>query len=185
MELKEDLSVMMDQNTPNFYEIISKKEIADSLNITTAEMLEDLPVQIVSTGLRDILVPIKNMCILNSINPDFKKVAKISSKYNTIGYHIFTLESLNGSNAHCSNLAPLYGIPEESATGSSNGALACYLFKYGKISNDHAAHIVVEQGYSMKKSSEIVIALTIQQKEILEVKVGGKAYNLFEIEVEI
>jgi PhzF family phenazine biosynthesis protein len=185
VELKEDLSIMMDQNTPSYYEIISKEEIAESLNITTAEMLEDLPVQIVSTGLRDILVPVKNMDILNSINPDFKKVAEISSKYNTIGYHIFTLESLNGSNAHCRNLAPLYGIPEESATGTSNGALACYLFKYGKISNDHAAHIVVEQGYSMKKPSEIVVALTTEEKEILEVKVGGKALNLSEIEVEI
>lgn len=185
VELKEDFSIMMDQNTPIYYEIISKKEIADSLNITTAEMLEDLPVQIVSTGLRDILVPIINMDILNSINPDLKKVAEISSKYNTIGYHIFTLESLNGSNAHCRNLAPLYGIPEESATGTSNGALACYLFKYGKISTNHAAHIVVEQGYSMKKPSEIIVALTTQEKEILEVKVGGKASNLSEIEVEI
>ncbi|MCA1072673.1 PhzF family phenazine biosynthesis protein [Clostridium bowmanii] len=80
VELKEDLLIMMEQNTPNYYEIVSKNEIADSLNITTAEILEELPVQIVSTGLRDIFVPIKNMDILNSINPDFKKVAEISSK---------------------------------------------------------------------------------------------------------
>ncbi len=86
VEVKEDLSIMMDQNTPSYYEIIDKKEIADSLNITTDEMLDKLPVQIVSTGLRDVLVPVKNMEILNSINPDFKKVAEISSKYNTIGY---------------------------------------------------------------------------------------------------
>jgi PhzF family phenazine biosynthesis protein len=184
-EVKEDLSIMMDQNTPSYYEIISKEEIADSLNITTDEMLEELPVQIVSTGLRDILVPVKNMEILNSINPDFEKVAEISSKYNTIGYHIFTLESLYGSMAHCRNLAPLYGIPEESATGTSNGALSCYLFKYGKINSDHTSHIVIEQGYSMEKPSEIVVSLTTEEKEIVQVKVGGKALNLSEIEVEI
>jgi PhzF family phenazine biosynthesis protein len=185
VEVKEDLSIMMNQNTPSYYEIISKEEIADSLNITTAEMLEDLPVQIVSTGLRDILVPIKNIEILNAINPDFNKVAEISKKYNTIGYHMFTLESLNGSNAHCRNLAPLYGIPEESATGTSNGALSCYLFKYGKISDDQASNIVIEQGYSMKNPSEIIVSLTTVEKEIVEVKVGGKALNLSESEVEI
>lgn len=185
VEVKEDLSIMMDQNTPSYYEIIDKKEIADSLNITTDEMLDELPVQIVSTGLRDILVPVKNMEILNSINPDFKKVAEISSKYSTIGYHIFTLESLYGSTAHCRNLAPLYGIPEESATGTSNGALSCYLFKYGKINSDHARHIVIEQGYSMKKPSEIIVSLTTVEKEIAQVKVGGKALNLSEIQVEI
>ncbi len=99
MELKEDLSIMMNQNTPSYYETICKQEIADSLNITTAEMSEELPIQIVSTGLRDILIPIKNIDMVNAIKPNFEKVSRISSKYNTIGYHIFTLESLNGSNA--------------------------------------------------------------------------------------
>jgi len=185
VEVKEDLSIMMVQNTPSYYEILDKKEIADSLNITTDDILEELPVQIASTGLRDIIVPVKNMEIINSINPDFEKVAALCSKYNTIGYHIFTLESLYGSMAHCRNLAPLYGIPEESATGTSNGALSCYLFKYGVIDADHVSHLVVEQGYSMKKPSEIIVSLTTVANEIAQVKVGGTALNLVEIEVEI
>lgn len=185
VELKEDLSIMMNQNTPNYYQTICKQEIADSLNITTSEMIEDLPIQIVSTGLRDILIPIKNIDMVNAIKPNFEKVSKISSKYNTIGYHIFTLESLNSSNAYCRNLAPLYGITEESATGTSNGALACYLFKYDKIKSDHASHIVISQGYSMGKPCEIIVSLITEDKEIIEVKVGGKALNLSEIEVEI
>ena len=82
-------------------------------------------------------------------------------------------------------MAPLYGIPEESATGTSNGALACYLFKYGKIKSDNTNHIVIEQGYSMEKPSEIIVSLITEGKEVIEVKVGGKALNLSEIEVEI
>lgn len=185
VQVMEDLSIMMNQNIPSYHEIIEKQEIADSLNITVDEMLENLPVQIVSTALRDILVPIKSLDILNSINPDFKKVENISSKYNTVGYHIFTLESLNESNAYCRNFAPLYGIPEESATGTSNGALACYLYKYGKLKNNHITNISIEQGYSMERPSEIKIALTTKEKEITEVRVGGTALNLSEIEVEI
>lgn len=185
VQVMEDLSIMMNQNIPSYHEIIEKQEIADSLNITVDEMLENLPVQIVSTALRDILVPIKSLDILNSINPDFKKVENISSKYNTVGYHIFTLESLNESNAHCRNFAPLYGIPEESAIGTSNGALACYLYKYGKLKHDHITNISIEQGYSMERPSEIKIALTTKEKEITEVRVGGTALNLSEIEIEI
>lgn len=185
VELKGDLSIMMNQNTPSYYQTIEKQEIADSLNITTAEMIEELPIQIVSTGLRDILIPIKNIDMVNAIKPNLEMVSKISSKYHTIGYHIFTLESLNSANAYCRNLAPLYGINEESATGTSNGALACYLFKYGKIKSDHATHIVFEQGYSMGKPSEIIVDLITKDKEVIEVKVGGEALNLSEIEVEI
>lgn len=185
VEINEDFTVMMDQNTPIFYDIISKEEIADSLNISEAAFPEDLPVQIVSTGLRDILVPVENLETLNSIQPDYKKVSDISKKYNAIGYHLFTLETLYGSTAHCRNFAPLYGIPEESATGTSNGALASYLFKYGKINAERAGNIVIEQGYSMKKPSEIFVSLTTQDDDILSVRVGGKALNLSEIEVEI
>ncbi len=185
IEIKEDMSIVMNQTLPTFYETICKEEIADSLNIAVAEIDENLPVQIVSTGLRDIIVPIKNIEILRSIKPDFKKVAEISKKYNAVGYHIFTLKSLSDSDAHCRNLAPLYGIPEESATGTSNGALACYLFKYDKINPNNTEYIVIEQGYSMEKPSEIIVSLAIQNKEVVEVLVGGKALNISEIEVEI
>ncbi|CCJ34027.1 hypothetical protein CAAU_1943 [Caloramator australicus RC3] len=43
----------------------------------------------------------------------------------------------------------------------------------------------MEQGYSMKKPSEIIVSLKTQGKDILEVKVGGKAMNLSETEIQI
>ncbi len=185
VEVKEDLSVMMCQPLPTFYETIEKSEIAGSLNIEMAGIHEDLPVQIVSTGLRDIMVPIKSVDILNSIKPDLEKIAEISKKYNAVGYHVFTLESINHSTACCRNFAPLFAIPEESATGTSNGAFGCYLYKYGRIGFDQASHIIIEQGYTMKKPSEILVSLVVNGKEITEVKVGGRALNLSSVEVDI
>ncbi len=185
VEIKEDLSIMMCQPLPTFYEAIDKSKIADSLNIETTSIHEDLPVQIVSTGLRDIIVPIKSMDILNSIKPDLEKIIEISRKYNAVGYHVFTLESINGSTACCRNFAPLFAIPEESATGTSNGAFGCYLYKYGKINRNQASHIIIEQGYTMKKPSEILVSLTVEGNDIKGVKVGGKVLNLSSIEVDI
>jgi PhzF family phenazine biosynthesis protein len=185
VEIKDDLTVMMNQNVASYGQIIDKQEIAVSLNIDIADMMEELPIQVVSTGLRDIMIPIKKIDIVNAIKPNFEMVSEISRKYNSVGYHIFTLETLNSSNAYCRNLAPLYGIPEESATGTSNGALSCYLFKYGIIKPEHAAHIVIEQGYSMGKPSEIISELITEDKEVTEVNVGGKAFNLSDMEIEI
>jgi PhzF family phenazine biosynthesis protein len=87
--------------------------------------------------------------------------------------------------AHCRNLAPLYGIPEESATGTSNGALASYLFQQGLVNALQAKKLIMEQGYSMKMPSEIVVSLTTNGNTILQVKVGGKALNLTEREIEL
>jgi PhzF family phenazine biosynthesis protein len=185
VEMKKDFTIMMSQNTPQFFDVVSKEEIADSLNISLCDMVEGLPTQVVSTGLRDIMVPIKNLETLNAIKPNFDKVAAVSQKYNTIGFHLFALETLGEAHAHTRNLAPLYGIPEESATGTSNGALASYLFEYGEINRKEATQLVIEQGYSMNKPSEIIIELETREKSIRGVKVGGKAISFAEVDVEI
>ncbi len=183
IEIKEDMSVMMVQKLPSFFETIESQEIAQSLNIEVESMPENLPIQIVSTGLRDIIIPIKSIDILNSLQPDMEKVKEISKKYNVVGYHVFALETINNSAACCRNFAPLFGIPEESATGTSNGALGCYLYKYGLIDSKQASHITIEQGYSMKKPSEILVELTVENSAITTVKVGGNALNLSSVEI--
>lgn len=185
IEIKNDLTVMMEQLIPDYGEIIGKKEIADSLNISVDEISKDLPVQIISTGLRDIIVAVDKIGILDAIKPDFKKIENISRKYQAVGYHVFSLEIYGDANAHCRNFAPLCGIDEESATGTSSGALACYLYKYGKINAKQAGNIILEQGYSMDKPSEIIAALKIKDNKIIGVKVGGKSLKLSEIEAEI
>jgi PhzF family phenazine biosynthesis protein len=185
VEVKDDHTIMMNQNAPLYLDIVSREEVADSLNISISEMVDGLPTQVVSTGLRDIMVPIKNLEMLSAIKPDFAKVTEISRKYNTIGYHLFALETLGEANAHTRNLAPLYGIPEESATGTSNGALASYLFEYREINKKEASHLVIEQGYSMNKPSEIIVELETNEKNIDGVKVGGKAISFTEVDVEI
>lgn len=185
IKVKEENTIFMNQNNPHFFEEIDKKEIADSLNISTKSLAADLPIQIVTTGLRDILVPIKNLSDLHSIKANFEKITEISKKYKVVGYHLFTLETKLNSTAHCRNFAPLYNIPEESATGTSNGALSCYLFKHKRINKKQINNLVYEQGYSMNKPSEIFVKLKADDKKIAEVRVGGIASNIQEITIEI
>lgn len=185
VEVREDLSIMMDQNLPTYFEIVDKEKIAKTLNIDIDSFVENLPIQIVSTGLRDIIIPLKNKEMLESIKPNFNSIAKLSKEYSVIGYHIFTLESLDDEIIHCRNLAPLYGIDEESATGTSNGALSCYLFKYKRLNSNQLSNIVIKQGYLMGKPSEIIVNLEVKNNKIIGVKVGGSTLNLEEIEVEI
>ena len=185
VNVNEDLSIMMNQNKPIYGEVLDRELIAETLNISTESFMENLPIQIVSTGLKDIMIPVKSIEILNNIKPNFDAISKVSEKYNVVGYHIFTLETIENSVAQCRNLAPLYGIDEESATGTSNGALACYLFKYGKVSSCKQINMTMEQGYSMNKPSKINVELKVKNNEVIDIKVGGSAFNLKEMEIEI
>lgn len=180
IELLEDGNVFMDQKLPEYFDIIDTELISDSLNISPEVIRNDLPVQIVSTGLRDIFVPIRSLTDLFQIQPDFLKVREASRKFQVIGYHLFSLETRFGSTAHCRNLAPLYDIDEEAATGTSSGALSCYLFKYGIIQKDQIRNLVFEQGYSMNRPSEIKAKLELIDDQITAVRVGGTSANIRE-----
>ncbi|OGF28543.1 phenazine biosynthesis protein PhzF [Candidatus Falkowbacteria bacterium RIFOXYC2_FULL_47_12] len=185
IEILRDQTVFMDQKTPRFFENIDKTLIAPSLNISSSSVRDDLPIQIVSTGLKDIFVPIKSLNELTHIKPNFEKIKKISKKFDVIGYHVFSLETKFKSTAHCRNFAPLYDIREEAATGTSAGALSCYLFQYGRISKGQVNNLIFEQGYSMNRPSEIKAKLEINSQNITRVRVGGIAANIQQIEVVI
>lgn len=175
-----DAYVSMQQNAPTFSDIIHPSEIAESLRIPENIIYDKLPIQITSTGLRDILIPISTTGLLNSIKPDFNKIATISEKYGVIGYHLFSLSHKNGAIATCRNFAPNVGINEESATGSSSGALACYLEKYGIV--ESPCIMTFEQGVAMKQASTITVSLRKKEKQ-LEVMVGGGINNVEAIDI--
>ena len=67
---------------------------------------------------------------------------------------------------------PLYAIPEEAATGTSNGALTYYLYRYGGVAAGEANRFV--QGEKMGKPSEVLSRLEERDGRI-QVQVGGRA----------
>ncbi|MDI6720886.1 MAG: PhzF family phenazine biosynthesis protein [Candidatus Aenigmarchaeota archaeon] len=180
-----DGTVFMEQSLPRFFDCIDKKEIADCLRMEEKYMHPELPVQIVSTGSRDVMVPVKSLKSLLSIKPDFDKITSKCKEYDANGFDVFTLETKFNAAAHCRNFAPLVGIPEESATGITAGALSCYLFEYEKVTEEQANNLVFEQGYSMSRPSEILAKLSIEGGEIKGVRVGGTATISNETEISV
>lgn len=185
VDVDEESNVFMKQVLPVFYGKIDIEEIADSLNCNEDIINSSLPIEIVSTGLKDIIIPIRSLKCLFDIKPNFEKVASISRKYGVVGYHLFTLETIENGNANCRNFAPLYDIPEEAATGTSNGALACYLYKNKVIKENDIEHLIFEQGYSMNRPSKIIGSLNIKNGEIDKVQIGGSGVIIGEKEIEI
>lgn len=175
VEVRKDGVVFMEQNLPVFEGTADRGEVAGSLGAGPDSLAPDLPVQIVSTGLRDIIVPVVSLRELLSFKPDPGRIAAISERHGVLGYHAFSLETKHGSTAHCRNFAPLVGIPEEAATGTSSGALASYLFKHGKVTEEQARGLIFEQGYGMGRPSEILVRLDIEKEDIAGVHVGGRA----------
>lgn len=177
--------VYMEQPLPVFYETLDQHEVCSCLNLAAGDLTDGLPIQIVSTGVKDIFVPVKTLHTLLSIQPDFAAIIRLSKRHQVVGLHVFAEETLSGSTAHCRNFAPLYDIPEESATGTSNGALSCYLYEYGRVTPEQAPKLVFEQGYSMNKPSEIAASMAIHNNRITRLQVGGSALLSGEVQVQL
>ncbi len=124
---------------------------------------------LVSTGLPDIMVQLKTKEVLMRMKPDFPALSKLSEELQVVGVHAFALSEEPGIRAVCRNFAPLYGIDEEAATGTSNGALTYYLYKQGVIKKGDASTFL--QGESMGRPSKIHTILDCNDST--KVTVGG------------
>ncbi|HKM28541.1 MAG TPA: PhzF family phenazine biosynthesis protein [Anaerovoracaceae bacterium] len=182
-------SILMDMGDPVIYDTIEDlDELYKVMGIDYKEQgvydadksITLLPKK-VSTGLIDIMMPVRNEAELEKIDPDMKALTELSKKYEVVGVHAFTVNTKDGC-IHARNFAPLYDIDEEAATGTSNGALTYYLYNYGILKLDTVNTVI--QGEKMLRPSEIKTQITMQGgKE--KVKVGGMAVSLAEGEIHI
>lgn len=158
VHLDKDL-IFMEAGAPELNSVLEKysiERLCASIEIYPSELGDisfNLKPQIVSTGLKDIILPVKSRVSLNRIKPDFKALTELSRNLGVVGIHAFTLDSTEFT-AKCRNFAPLYGINEESATGTSNASLTYYLIKNDVIKDLNTTY-VFSQGENMGMSSLI------------------------------
>lgn len=178
VDIGTDGLVYMEQANAEFFEHIDTLGIQSILGITDSDFHATLKPQIVSTGLKDVIVVLNNEAALMNMTPDFDAMAMFSKKHDVIGMHVACLREGHPTLATARNFAPLVGINEESATGTSNGALLCYLKRYNALPQQ--SEYVIEQGKSMGQTSHIY-----GKFENENVWIGGRATTVGQIEVTI
>ena len=124
---------------------------------------------IVKSGLADILLPVDSKDTLDHANQNREGVIQLSRDFGLVGVHLFYCPPEGEITAFCRNFAPLFGIDEEAATGTSNAALSYYLYTQGCITKDNRNTIV--QGEAMGKPSRIYSKIANNGA----IRIGGNA----------
>jgi PhzF family phenazine biosynthesis protein len=148
-------------------------------------LLENFAPNIVNTGNRFLVIPLKDAQTLASLDPDFDLVNTISDRFDLIGYYPFSLSTKRPDRISAARMfAPRYGITEEAATGMAAGPLACYL--YDIMGRTHA-DMLIEQGYLMSPPSPSVITVKLElfEGKIKGVMAGGSAKSVEEFWVDV
>lgn len=153
-------------------------EIARALGMAREDLDESLPIQVITTGLSCMAVPVRSLADLRGCRINATALADIYTRHGATGCHAFTRETLEvgDSRAHARFFAPADNIPEDPATGSACGALGAYLVHHGGLTlepENGRYKFVIEQGDFIHRPSRINLDVKGQTGRVEEVKVGG------------
>ncbi len=147
-----------------FGEIIEPKVVTQALGIDMSQLLST-PLQSVSTGVKELFIGFKTREDLHRLAFSEADIITLCQRLNIEGVYCYTLETIDPNHhAQSRNFLPLFGIYEESATGTAAGAFAAYLNRY-VFTTDTA--FIIEQGHSMQKPSLLYASVTP------DIRVGG------------
>jgi PhzF family phenazine biosynthesis protein len=153
--------IMMTQQKPEFSEIFKDTHAVASMLGLNLSDLTNLPIQIVSTGARQLVVVVNSLECLRKIKPNFKQIIEHSKNYDHAGICAITPYGFtdNGDIA-TRNFAPVFGIDEDPATGIAAGLVAWYANRY--IFNQKKKNLIIEQGFDMHAASTILVDINDQ-----------------------
>lgn len=159
--------VMMQMAPPRIVKTVEDTdEIYKALGIGDYKPM--LPVQIVYAGLPDFMIQVPDVGTLQTLKPDMDAILEITRRSEAVSFHVFACDK-DGYTAHVRDFAPLYGVPEESATGTANAALTHYLQQCGCLSEE--AECAFLQGEAMGRPSVVATRLQVDGN----IYVGGTA----------
>jgi trans-2,3-dihydro-3-hydroxyanthranilate isomerase len=126
-----------------------------------------LPIEVYDNGLQHVYVALGSEEEVAALEPDMTALARLPD---VLGVNCF---AGSGTRWKTRMFAPGGGVPEDPATGSAAGPLACHLARHGRIA--FGDEIEISQGAEIKRPSKLYARVTGSPERIEKVEVGGSA----------
>jgi trans-2,3-dihydro-3-hydroxyanthranilate isomerase len=166
--------VTMTQTEAAFRPIkVKRAALAKSLGLSLKDLDPHLDPECVSTGIFNLMVPLRNRAALGKIVMNMFELRKLLGKNATMAYCF-----VSGGNGKIFSRGMLpWEVYEDPATGSAAGSLGAYLVRHGKLVAGHTLSIL--QGEEMGRPSHIEVEVTQRGKKLVP-RVSGAAVKVFE-----
>jgi trans-2,3-dihydro-3-hydroxyanthranilate isomerase len=138
-------------------------ELLAALGVESAE----LPIELYDLGIKHVMVALPSREVVAAVEPDYAWLARLQG---FVGTSCFAGE---GSEWKTRMFAPADGVPEDPATGSAAGPLACHLARHGRIA--WGDEIEISQGVEIGRPSRLYAQVFGSADQIERVEVGGSA----------
>src|SRR5882672_3278642 len=157
---------------------INKKKLASALGLSPKDFDTKLQPELVSTGIFNLMVPLRNRAALGKIAMNMTELRRLQGKNATMAYCF----ALGGNGKAFSRGMLPWELYEDAATGSAAGSLGAFLVKQGKLGAGHT--LSIQQGAEMGRPSQIEVEVTQSGKKLIP-RVSGAAVKVFEGTIRI
>jgi trans-2,3-dihydro-3-hydroxyanthranilate isomerase len=156
---------------------LNRAKLAGALGLKSSDFDSRLPLEFVSTGIFNLMVPIKRRASLGRIHINMRALAQLISRGGVMAY-CFALDGRG--RAFARGMLP-WGLVEDPATGSAAGSLAAYLVQNQRL--ELGQTLVITQGVEMGRPSEIRAVIILDRGRLVP-KVSGSAIPILEARIE-
>jgi trans-2,3-dihydro-3-hydroxyanthranilate isomerase len=146
---------------------VAKYEAAEELLAALGVERCALPIEVYDNGLQHVYVALGSEEEVAALEPDMTALARLPD---VLGVNCF---AGSGTRWKTRMFAPGGGVPEDPATGSAAGPLACHLARHGRIA--FGDEIEISQGAEIKRPSKLYARVAGSPERIEKVEVGGSA----------
>jgi trans-2,3-dihydro-3-hydroxyanthranilate isomerase len=146
---------------------VSEYAAADELLAALGVEGSTLPIEVYDNGLQHVFVALGSEEEVAALEPDLTALARLPD---VLGVNCFAGE---GTQWKTRMFAPGGGVPEDPATGSAAGPLACHVARHGRIA--FGDEIEISQGAEIKRPSKLYARVEGSSAQISKVEVGGLA----------
>jgi trans-2,3-dihydro-3-hydroxyanthranilate isomerase len=153
----------MTQLVPEVRPYEGERELLSGLRIECSS----LPVELYDNGLETVCVTLESEEAVAALDPDLGALARLPGGMN--------ISCFAGEDARWKTrmFAPAGGVPEDPATGSAAGPLACHVVRHGRA--EPGTELEITQGVEIKRPSTLFARVEGSAEQIEKVEVGGSA----------
>ena len=188
-QTEDDYTITMTQGKIEFGSILTgteKEQLLTALGLTEQDLLDNYPIQIVSTGHSKVLLGIKEIGKLHALEPNHDMLAKLSGSINCNGYYVYTVHPGEDCYIHGRMFAPAIGIKEDPVTGNANGPLGAYLVHHNLVNHDNQGYAFkAKQGEAIGRTGVIEVKVKIEDRLPVEVEISGNAVIVYQTELTV
>ncbi len=170
--------------TPLAAEIVPR--VAEALGLDEQEIqAANQPLQIVSTGLPVLVVPVATLAALQKARPRYDLLRGLLEGREASLVYAFTKETIAARAAAHTRAFDTGGSVEIPGTGAAAGALAAYLVANAAVTVTPVVSLVFEQGHVLDRPSTLFAEVRVKGRAVAQVVVGGRVVRIGEGVLEV